>query len=73
MLAGSRFHSCSEETEKPQRPECSFRNRGTRSWTWEDDRRLHLAGMSFTEWQSSIKYFGAQPARQLLVMELSLN
>ena len=72
MSAGSKFHSCDEETEKPLRPDRSFRYRGTRSWTWDDDWRLHLAGMSFTEWQSSIKYSSARPARQLLVMELSL-
>ena len=73
ISTGRRFHSCGEETEKPLRPDRSFRNRGTRSWTWDDDRRLRLAGMSFTEWQSSVKYSGARPARQLLVMELSLK
>ena len=46
MLGGSKFHSCGEETEKPLFPDCSFRYGGTRSWTWDDDRRLHLAGMS---------------------------
>ena len=72
MSEGSEFHSCGAETEKPLRPDRSFRYRGTRSWAWNDDRRLRLAGMSFTEWQSSIKYSGARPARQLLVMEFSL-
>ena len=38
MSAGSKFHSCGEETEKPLRPDRSFRYRGTRSWTWDDDR-----------------------------------
>ena len=70
--AWSKFHSCGEETEKPLLLDRSFRYRGTRSWTWDDDRRLRLAGMSFTEWHSSIKYSGERPARQLLVMELSL-
>ena len=72
MSEGSKFHSCGAETEKPLLPDRSFRYRGTRSWAWDDDRRLRLAGMSFTEWQSSIKYTGARPARQLLVMEFSL-
>ena len=72
MSAGSKFHSCGEETEKPLLPDRSFRYRGTRSWTWDDDRRLRLAGISFTEWHNSIRYSGARPARQLLVMELSL-
>ena len=58
MSEGSKFHSCGAETEKPLRPDRSFRYRGTRSWAWDDDRRLRLAGMSFTEWQSSIKYSG---------------
>ena len=72
MSAGSKFHSCGEETEKPLFPDRSFRYRGTRSWTGDDNRRLRLAGMSVTEWHSSIRYSGARPARQLLVMELSL-
>ena len=72
-LTGSKFHSRGEETEKPLRPDRSFRNRGTRSWTWDDDRRLRLAGMSFTEWHSSTRYSGARPTIQFLVMELSLK
>ena len=47
MSAGSRFHSCGDEMEKPRRPERSLRKRGTRSWTCVADRKLRLAGISF--------------------------
>ena len=100
MLAGSKFHSCGEGTEKPLLPYRSFRYRGTRSPGAEpltttegcallecQTRRgvyivvlLPSAALSrgiiklylLTNLHSSIKYSGARPARQLLVMELSL-
>ena len=75
MTVGSEFHSCGEETEMPRRPDRSFRYRGTRSWTWDDDRRLRLAGMSFYGVASldQVPTPGARPARQFLVMELNLE
>ena len=36
---------------KSRRSEHSLRKRGTRSWTCEDDRSLHLAGILLIEWQ----------------------
>ena len=73
MSVGSRFHSCGDEMEKPRRPERSLRKRGTKSCTCVADRRLRLAGISLIKWQSSVKYAGAWPTRQFLVMIFSLN